>query len=92
MPTMSKQDLFDAEREAVYLGPSSRVNFEPHGKVIADLLVEIEKKARIHGMADVLMELDRMSVVNTSDWYEIAGDRLIAISTLVASNLKALEK
>lgn len=75
-----------------YFGPATRINFEPHGTVITSLLVEIEKKARIHGMVDVLLELDRMSVVNSTDWYEVAGDRLVAISELVSSNLKALEK
>lgn len=82
-------DLLD---EVGYLGPITKVNFEPHGKVIANLLADIERKARIHGMTSVLMELDRMVLVDTPDWCEVAGKKLVAISELVASNLKALEK
>lgn len=78
--------------EGCYLGPISKVNFEPHGKVVANLLADIEKKARIHAMTSVLIELDRMALVDTPDWYEVAGKKLVAISDLVASNLKALEK
>ena len=89
---MSDDLTFEGETSFTYIGPISKQNYEQHGTVISALLVEIEKKARIHGMVDVLLELDKMSVVDTPDWFEVAGVRLVAISQLVEKNLKAMEK
>lgn len=69
---------------------SARTNAARYQSASGELLAlfsMIEKKARVHSMSDVLMELDRLlDVAESDDWVELAGERLIKILALVQNH------
>lgn len=63
-----------------------------HETDIAQILAVIERKARIHCMGDVLVELDRLADLCGPDQMEAAATRLAAILEIVRNKLQKAEQ